>query len=135
MNSKNFLNSIMALLGTGISYLFGGWDVVLKVVVIFISIDYITGVMVGFVNKELSSDIGFKGLMKKAAIFIIIIIAHQLDVTIGTDVPMFRTMACYFYIANEGLSVIENIVLLGVPLPKGLVDALKKLKDKIDSES
>lgn len=128
MNYKNILNSGIALCGTWVTYLIGGWDSVLKILAVLIVVDYISGLMKAALNKDLASDIGYKGLLKKAAIFIVVILAHQLDLTIPQENPLFRTMVCYFYIANEGISITENIALLGVPLPGGLVDALKKLK-------
>ncbi len=129
MNYKNILNSVIALGGTSLTYLIGGWDNVLKILAVLIVIDYVTGLMKAFMNKDLASDIGYRGLMKKAAIFIVVILAHQLDLTIPQQNPIFRTMACYFYIANEGISITENIALLGIPLPGGLINALKKLED------
>lgn len=128
MNYKNILNSGIAIGGTWVTYLIGGWDSVLKILAVLIVVDYVTGLMKAALNKDLASDIGYKGLLKKAAIFIVVILAHQLDLTIPQENPLFRTMVCYFYIANEGISITENIALLGVPLPGGLVNALKKLK-------
>ncbi len=132
MNYKNIINSIVAFCGTWITYLIGGWDSVLKILAVLIAIDYITGLMKAGLNKDLASEIGYKGLLKKAAIFIVVILAHQLDLIIPQSNPLFRTMVCYFYIANEGISITENIALLGVPLPGGLVEALRKLKNDND---
>jgi len=129
MNCKNLINSSMAVLGTGITYLIGGWDASMKILAIFIIADYITGVMKSAKNKKIDSSVGFSGLLKKAAIFIVIIIAHQLDMVVSGGSPIFRTMAAYFYIANEGISIMENISLLGVDLPPFLVDALQKVKN------
>lgn len=130
MNYKNILNSTVALGGTTLTYLIGGWDGVLKILAVLIVIDYVTGIMKGFSNKELASDIGYNGLIRKAAIFLVVILANQLDLAVPQENPVFRTMACYFYIANEGISITENIAMMGVPLPMGLVGALKKLKEE-----
>ncbi len=134
MNYKHIINSSIAIGGTWLTYLIGGWDSVLKILAVLIIIDYITGIIKALINKELTSDIGWVGLMKKAAIFLVVILAHQLDLTIPQENPIFRTMACYFYIANEGISITENIAVLGVPLPEWLVKTLKKLKDTNNTE-
>jgi len=133
MTYKTIANTGIAVVGTSITYLIGGWDSVLKILAVLIVVDYVTGLMKAALNKDLASDIGYKGLLKKAAIFIVVILAHQLDLTIPQENPIFRTMVCYFYIANEGISITENIALLGVPLPGGLVEALKKLKKDNDT--
>ncbi|MFT9497035.1 phage holin family protein [Anaerosolibacter sp.] len=129
MNYKSAFNSFLAVSCTSITYYLGGWDSVMKILALFIVLDYVTGIMKGFWNKELASDVGFKGIMKKAAIFIVVIVANQLDLAIPQENPVFRTLACYFYIANEGISILENIALMGVQLPAPIFDALKKLKE------
>lgn len=120
----------MAAGATGVTLLIGGWDSVMKILAILIILDYVTGIMKSAKEKKLDSSVGFNGLLKKAAIFVVVILAHQLDLTIPQEVPVFRTMVGYFYIANEGISITENIAILGVPLPSGLVGALKKLKEE-----
>lgn len=134
MNYKTIWNSIIAFTGTTVTYLLGGWDMTLRVLAMFIVIDYITGLMKAYKNKSLASDIGFNGIFRKVAIFIVVIVATQLDSVLAINNPIFRTMACMFYIANEGISITENIALLGVPLPPGILDALKKLKDNTDNK-
>lgn len=129
MNFKQIINTTIAVIGTTLTYLIGGWDATLKILAVLITVDYITGLMKAYKDKNLASDVGFNGLIKKAAIFLVVILAHQLDLAIQGDSPVFRTMTCYFYMANEGISVTENIALLGVPLPGGITDALKKLKE------
>ncbi|MBU5440159.1 phage holin family protein [Tissierella sp. MSJ-40] len=132
MNHKTIFNGIIATVGTGLTYLIGGWNTSLKILAIFIIMDYLTGIMNGFINKKLSSSVGFNGLLRKAAIFFVIIIANQLDIAVSNDNSLFRTMACYFYIANEGISITENIALLGIPLPEFIVKTLNKLKEESD---
>ncbi|SDL21141.1 phage holin family protein [Natronincola ferrireducens] len=129
MNYKQIINTTIAALGTTLTYLIGGWDAILKILAVLMIIDYLTGLMKAYKNKNVASDIGFNGLLKKAAILLVIILAHQLDLVINGDTPIFRTIACYFYIANEGISVTENVALLGVPLPSGITEALNKLKE------
>jgi len=132
MNIKDILNTISAVVGAGITYLFGGWDAVLRVLALFMTIDYITGIMKGINDNRLSSEIGSKGLVRKATIFIVIILAHQIDSIVINKPPLFKTMACYFYISNEGLSIIENLAVLQVPLPSFIINALKKIKEEND---
>lgn len=134
MNHKIALNSIIIFLGTWLIHLLGGWDVTLKILAMFIVIDYLTGLMKAYKDKELSSSVGFIGFLRKAAIFLVVIIATKLDVIIALENPIFRTMTVLFYTANEGISITENIALLGVPLPQGIVDALKKLKDDTEKD-
>ncbi|WP_053955089.1 phage holin family protein [Inediibacterium massiliense] len=130
MDIKNSINMIIVGLGTGMSILIGEWNRIIHILVILIIMDYITGLMKGYKNKEISSEMGHKGLLKKAAIFIVIILAHQLDLAVASQNPVFRTMTIYFYIANEGISITENIAGLGVPLPAFIVKVLKKMKEK-----
>lgn len=132
MNHKTIFNGIIATVGTSITYLIGGWNTVLGILAICIIVDYVTGLMKGLMHKELSSSVGFNGLLRKAAIFLVIILANQLDLAANNSNNLFRTMACYFYIANEGISITENIAMLGVPLPDFIVKALKKIKDDND---
>lgn len=128
--NKDIVNTIIAGLGTVLTYLIGGWDSIIQILAILMVADYITGISKGYKNKELASSVGFKGLLKKSAIFIVIILAHQLDLVVNADVPIFRTMCVYFYIANEGISITENLAVLGVPLPKFLTDVLNKIKSE-----
>lgn len=127
-------NFVVATVGTFLTWLFGGWNMALYILVLFIAVDYLTGVIKGFFTKELSSNTGMKGLLKKATIFLILIVAVGLDRMLNTDNWLFRTATCYFFIANEGISIIENIAVIGVPVPKKLVDALKQLKGDTENE-
>jgi len=128
-NVVKILKCIVALLGTIFTWLFGAWDTPLGVLVTFMALDYATGFLRGYLNKELSSDVGLKGIARKAVIFAVLIVAVLLDRLINSGTWVFRTMTCYFYIANEGLSLIENAIGLGVPAPEGLKNALAQLKD------
>lgn len=128
---ENFLKVfkyIVAAVGTVFTGLFGAWDTALKVLAMFMILDYITGLWKGYVTKTLSSDIGLKGLTRKFLILVIIIVAVLLDRLMGMDNWFFRTLVCYFYIANEGLSILENATVLGLPLPPKLKEALEQLK-------
>jgi toxin secretion/phage lysis holin len=128
-NAIKYFKALIALLGTVFTWLFGVWDTALIVLVTFMVLDYATGVLRGYVNKELSSDVGLKGIARKAVIFAVLIVAVCLDRLLNNGTWVFRTLVSYFYIANEGLSLIENAISMGVPAPKELKDALIQLKD------
>lgn len=93
-------------------------------------LDVLSGLIKAFVLKEVSSKIGSEGLAKKASIVIIMILAVLLDRLLGWEASAFRTITCFFYIANEGISVLENLAVIGVPLPNALKNALIQLQDK-----
>lgn len=119
----------VAIAGTGLTWLFGDWDTALEILVLFMVLDYCTGVLKSYVNHQLSSDSGLKGIARKCVILIVLIIAVALDRLLETGHWVFRTLICYFYIANEGISVLENCAALGLPIPPRLSEALIQLKD------
>ncbi len=125
---KFMINTIFTVVCTAATYLLGGWDVALLVLCSFMAIDYLTGVIIAVINKKLSSEVGFKGLAKKLFIVLMLILAVLLDRLVGNPEWIFRTLVAYFYIANEGVSIVENIAVLGVPIPKRIIDALEQLK-------
>ena len=116
-------------MGTALTWLFGAWDTALMVLVCFMVLDYCTGVIRAFINKEVSSDIGLKGIARKTVILIVLIVAVLLDRLLNTGTWVFRTIVCYFYIANEGISLLENCAGLGLPVPESIQNALVQLKD------
>lgn len=109
-------------------YLFGGWDVAFKVLVTFVVIDYITGIMVAYLNNNLSSAIGIKGIFKKIAILTTVVVAVLIDHAMGTDILRLGVILCLC--GNEGVSLLENLTKLGAPIPQKLVDALIQLKGR-----
>lgn len=119
-------NGIFAVIFTAIATALGGWDLALQVLVSLVVIDYVTGVVVAICNKQLSSEIGFKGLFKKMMIFAMIYLAVLLAKATNSD--FIRTLTIMFYIANEGISVLENAGKLGVPYPVQLKNILIQLK-------
>ncbi len=128
---KDVFFSTLAAIGAGVaSTLLGGWDKSLEILLIFIIMDYLTGVGAAFKTKTLKSSTGFEGLMKKGAIFLIVILAAQLDRITGNTAGVFRTATAFFFIANEGLSIVENVGEMGVKLPGFIVGALTKLRDE-----
>ncbi|WP_270594045.1 phage holin family protein [Faecalibacillus faecis] len=132
---EKIFNSLVALIATFFTYLFGGWDLALKILITFMVLNYVTGVIYAYVNKTLNSEIGFKGLIKKCMILAVLIVGVALDRMLGNDGTwVFRTLVCYFYIANEGISLLENISNLGVPIPNKIKNALEQL-NKDDEES
>lgn len=128
-NLLNYLKGVVAIVGTTLTWLFGAWDTALMVLVCFMTLDYCTGVIRAFINKEVSSDIGLKGIARKAVILIVLIVAVLLDRLLNTGTWVFRTIVCYFYIANEGISLLENCAGLGLPVPESIQNALIQLKD------
>lgn len=115
--------------GTLLTWLFGAWDIAVIVLIAFMVLDYISGVCVAFINKEISSDVGLHGLTRKFLIILVLIAAVLLDRLMNTESWIFRTIVCYFYIANEGISLLENASNLGLPIPEKIKDALIQLKD------
>ena len=128
-NLSNQIKVFIATIGTLFTWLFGAWDTALVVLIVFMLLDYGTGVLRGYINKELSSDVGLKGIARKAVIFIVLIVAVMLDRLLNTGNWVFRSLVCYFYIANEGISLLENCASLGLPIPEKLKDALAQLKE------
>ena len=127
-----FLTTLTAI-GTAITTtLLGGWDRALEILLIFIALDYLTGLGAAMKTKTLKSSIGFQGLMKKATIFLVVILAAQLDRITGNTAGVFRTATAFFFISNEGLSILENVGEMGIKLPAFIASALTKLRDNND---
>ena len=121
------INNMFSLISTMFIWLFGTWDIPLMILVTVMALDYITGITRGYVNKQLSSEYGFRGLAKKLTIFYVLILAVLIDRLIGQG-WVFRTVVCMWYASNEGMSILENASAIGIPVPKHLVDALEQLK-------
>lgn len=126
---KTFISDIISVILTTIVYVLGGWDVALISMVIVVIIDYITGVASAFYNKKLSSKQGLKGIIKKFCYFLIVALAVVIDNLLGQS-GIIRTLVIYFFVANDGLSVIENMAEMDVKLPRKLIDALEELRHK-----
>ena len=131
---EKVFNSIVAVVATFFTYLFGGWDIALIVLVAFMVLDYATGVIWAYIQKTLNSEIGFKGLVKKCMILVVLVVAVLLDRMINSGTAVFRTLVCYFYIANEGISLLENVSNLGLPIPDKLKVALQQLNENEKAE-
>ncbi|WP_025027324.1 phage holin family protein [Caldalkalibacillus mannanilyticus] len=111
------------------SFLFGSWTGLLTTLLAMVIIDYLTGILASFIEGNLSSAHGFKGIAKKVLIFAIVAVAHLIDVILGQTM-MIRDMTIYFYIANEMLSIIENAGRAGIPVPQRLKKAIVVLRNK-----
>lgn len=130
------LQAAITALGGVIGYFVGGMDGLLTALVILMALDYITGVMCAIVDKQLSSAIGFKGIFKKVLIFMLVGVAHIVDMhVIGTGEALRSAVIC-FYLSNEGVSLLENAGHLGLPIPEKLKAILTQLHDRLpDAEN
>ncbi|MEG1441664.1 MAG: phage holin family protein [Oscillospiraceae bacterium] len=125
----NFLRVIVGVVGGWCGSIFGAWDVMLWSLVVLIILDYITGLIKACYTKKLSSEIGFKGLLKKIVILIVVILANVMQNLMGNNLPL-REIVIMFFIANEGISLLENIAEMGVKIPEPLRKVLLQLRDK-----
>lgn len=126
---KEFICSLLGTIGYLFIYLVGGWDVALQCLVIAIALDYISGLMKAYINKTLSSRIGMRGLIKKLGLLIIVMVGTLVDRTTG-NTGAVRTLVIYYFVANEGLSILENLGQAGIPIPQSVKKALKALKNQ-----
>lgn len=110
-------------------FMWGKADGLLYALVAFMTLDYITGVISAYIRKEISSAVGFLGIVKKVFIMLLVAVAHILDTQIIGDGSVCRSAVIGFYISNEGISILENAVKIGMPLPKKLVDILMEMKN------
>lgn len=125
------LNVIKGVLGaafTGVAYLFGGFDIMMQVLLFCIVADYISGIMAALYLGKLNSKVGFKGIVKKIAILLVVALAVEIGRVTGAD--MIRGLTIGFYIANEGISILENVGRMDVPYLSKLKDILEQLKDE-----
>ena len=126
---KEIICTILAGFGTAFIYLVGGIDVAIQCLLIAIIIDYISGLIKAFNTKQLSSKIGFKGILKKVGVLLIVMLAVLIDRVTG-ETGAIRTLVIYYFVSNEGLSIIENLGQAGLPIPKAIKNALKALKEQ-----
>lgn len=127
---KEFFSGLIAALGGVAAFLFGPWDGLLTALLIAVAIDYLTGFAGAAVQGALSSEVGFRGLLRKVTIFLIIGLATALDRLVLSTNGALRAAVCLFYIVNEGLSILENTAKIGLPLPEALKNALTQLSEK-----
>lgn len=134
---KEFWNTtqmVFTAIGGWLGYFLGGCDGLLYALIAFAVIDYITGVMCAVADKKLSSTVGFKGICRKMLIFLLVGIANILDVQVIGSGSVLRTAVIFFYISNEGVSLVENAAHLGLPVPDKLKDVLEQLHDRDGKE-
>lgn len=134
MREKETFNTIIAIVGGILTYAFGAWDKCLIILIWFMTIDYISGLLGATIQGKINSQIGFKGILRKATIILVLIVAVLLDRLLNEGTWVFRTLVAYFYIANEGISILENVGKCGVPLPEKLINVLEQLKKKGEEE-
>lgn len=123
-----------AAIGGWLGYFLGGCDGLLVALVVFAAVDYITGVMCAVADKKLSSEVGFKGICRKVLIFLLVGIANILDVQVIGTGSVLRTAVIFFYISNEGVSLLENAAHLGLPIPEQMKAVLEQLHDRAENE-
>lgn len=134
---KEFWNTIqfvITAIGGWLGYFLGGCDGLLYALLAFVVIDYVTGVMCAISDKKLSSSIGFKGISRKILIFLLVGISNMLDVQIIGTGSILRTAVIFFYLSNEGVSILENAAILGLPVPEKIKIVLEQLHDRSESE-
>ena len=132
-NILNWIKGAAAAIGGIAAYIWGGWDPLIIVLVAMVSIDYITGVINAGLQHGLSSQVGFKGLLKKIVIFMIVAVGTLIDRIIPATNAAVRTAVCMYYIANEGLSILENAAEMGLPLPSALKKVLGQIRREDES--
>ena len=124
----------LAAIGGWLGWFLGGADGFLYALIAFVVIDYITGVMCAIVDKKLSSAVGFKGIFKKVLIFIMVGVGNIIDVQVLGQAGVLRTAVIFFYLSNEGVSMLENAGHLGLPIPAKLKEVLEQLHDRSEKE-
>ncbi len=133
---KQFWNTIQLVfsaLGGWLGYFLGGCDGLLYALIAFVVIDYLTGVMCAITDKKLSSAVGFKGIFRKVLIFLLVGIANIIDVQVIGTGAVLRTAVIFFYISNEGVSLLENAGHLGLPIPEKIKTVLEQLHDRAEN--
>lgn len=126
---RQLFNDIFSVILTTFVYLMGGFDIALQSLIIVIVIDYLTGIASAIYNKELSSKLGFKGIIKKFCYLLIVALSVVIDNLTGQS-GIIRTLVIYFFVANDGISIIENMAEMNVKLPKKLIDSLEQIRKK-----
>lgn len=126
---KHLISNVFSVILTTIVYLLGGIDIAIQSLLIVIVIDYLTGIASAIYNKELSSKIGFKGIIKKFSYLLVVALSVVIDNLVGQS-GLIRSLVIYFFVANDGLSILENMAEMNIKLPQKLIDSLEQLKKK-----
>ena len=130
----NTIQLIFAAVGGWLGYFLGGCDGLLYALIAFVAIDYITGVMCAISDKTLSSEVGFRGICRKVLIFLLVGIGNIIDVQVLGSPGVLRTAVIFFYLSNEGVSLLENAAHLGLPVPDAIKTVLEQLHDRSDGK-
>ncbi|MFR8713165.1 holin family protein [Anaerotignum lactatifermentans] len=130
----NLIQFIFTAVGGWLGYFLGGCDGLLIALVVFVAVDYLTGVMCAVSDKKLSSEVGFKGICRKVLIFLLVGIANILDAQVIGTGSVLRTAVIFFYLSNEGVSLLENAAHLGLPVPEKIKTVLEQLHDRAEKE-
>ena len=130
----NTIQLIFAAVGGWLGYFLGGCDGLLYALIAFVAIDYITGVMCAILDKTLSSEVGFKGICRKVLIFLLVGIGNIIDVQVLGSPGVLRTAVIFFYLSNEGVSLMENAAHLGLPVPDAIKTVLEQLHDRAEGK-
>lgn len=130
----NVIQLVFTAVGGWLGWFLGGCDGLLYALIAFVVIDYITGVMCAVADKNLSSEVGFKGICRKVLIFLLVGVGHIIDTQVIGAGSVLRTAVIFFYISNEGVSLVENAAHLGLPVPAKLKTVLEQLHDRAEKE-
>ncbi|MCM1345097.1 MAG: phage holin family protein [Lachnospiraceae bacterium] len=130
----NVIQMVFAAVGGWLGYFLGGCDGLLYALLAFAALDYLTGVMCAVADKKLSSAVGFRGICRKVLVFALAGIGHLLDTQVIGSGSVLRTAVIFFYISNEGLSLVENAAYLGLPIPEKLHKVLEQLHERSEKE-
>lgn len=137
MDTRSIVNTIQvvfAAVGGFLGWALGGMDGLLYTLIAFVALDYLTGVIVAIIEKKLSSEIGFKGILKKVLIFVLVGIGNMVDVHLLKNGSAIRTAVIFFYLSNEGISILENCSKAGLPIPEKLKNVLKQFDENIANQ-
>ncbi len=128
----NMIQLVFAAIGGWLGWFLGGCDGLLIALVVFAAADYITGVMCAISDRNLSSEVGFRGICRKVMIFMLVGIGHIIDTAVIGNGSVLRTAVIFFYLSNEGVSLLENAAHLGLPIPQKLMDVLAQIHDRAE---
>lgn len=134
---KEFVNLVQcgfAAAGGFFGWFVGGFDGVLYALIVFVVVDYATGLMAAGLEKKLSSSVGFRGIFKKVVIFCLVAVGHMIDAHVIGNGSVLRTAVIFFYLSNEGISILENAGRIGLPIPEKLKSVLEQLKEEKTNE-
>lgn len=128
------IQGAITVIGGWLGYFLGGLDGLMIALVVFVILDYVTGIMCAITDRKLSSAVGFRGICRKVLIFLLVGIGNVIDVQVLGHPGVLRTAIIFFYLSNEGLSLTENAAHLGLPVPEKLKEVLEQLHDRHDEE-